>query len=308
MQEFRSTKSQGGIARYRTLIVALAVVLVGGVGFAATGAAETLRKKFMVMIDINGEVSEFEVPEGEPMVWTVDDKDGGETTIQVQHIDLADGNHAWVDGLAGDIAIDGKATAVFVGDEAVDGDLSGLLKSGDCGGKMKLIKVTADAEGEGLETLKVMRKIHLADGELEDIDVQKILADAGIDGEGAHAVKMIKIGGGDCAMKALGDGEKKTVMITKDENGEQVIRINGEIVDDADLDPEIAAMLEKMEVREGLVDDDGNHIIRIGASEGGERMIKVSVGTDGVDGDGQIRINVDEEVILDANTEIDSDN
>jgi len=42
MTEFHVQKSRGGIRRYRTLMIALAAVLVGGVGFAAAGGTDLI--------------------------------------------------------------------------------------------------------------------------------------------------------------------------------------------------------------------------------------------------------------------------
>ncbi len=44
MTEYRQQHTPGGFRRYRSLVIALSVVLIGGVGFAATGGTEFVRQ------------------------------------------------------------------------------------------------------------------------------------------------------------------------------------------------------------------------------------------------------------------------
>jgi len=95
MNEYRRQHTSGGIRRYRSLVIALAVVLIGGVGFAATGGPEFVREfVYIRLIKITGDQVEGNVELNmviEPdengdgtAVATIGSVDGESTTITVQ--------------------------------------------------------------------------------------------------------------------------------------------------------------------------------------------------------------------------------
>lgn len=94
MAEFRRQQIPGGFRRYRTAAITLAVVLIGGVGFAATGGAELVERYVWVhVIRITGddsvqmEIALEPVEDGDAeAVATIGSVDGENTTITIhQH-------------------------------------------------------------------------------------------------------------------------------------------------------------------------------------------------------------------------------
>ena len=69
--------------KYRALLIALAVVLVGGAGFAATGGAAAL-KRILVSISVGGEVNQFEMDADGEGTFTFEAEDGSQATVHVQ--------------------------------------------------------------------------------------------------------------------------------------------------------------------------------------------------------------------------------
>lgn len=93
MQTFDRKQHPSGFSRHRTWIVAAAVVFAGGVGFAATGGAEMVRNWLVTvrLVGPDGQVVDgvLEPVESENGVatLTLENPDGGQTTLEVQQLD-----------------------------------------------------------------------------------------------------------------------------------------------------------------------------------------------------------------------------
>lgn len=96
MVEFRQQHTPGGFRRYRSVAITLAVVLIGGVGFAATGGTEFVRQFVKVrLIQISGgQEGEVELEmmlepdengEGKAVA-TLGSIDGEQTTITLEQV------------------------------------------------------------------------------------------------------------------------------------------------------------------------------------------------------------------------------
>ena len=85
MSEFNPKQNVSRFTKPRALVLALALALltIGGVTFAATGGVEKL-KRWFVTIDINGQVTELELDENGEKTFTIETDDGGMATVQIK--------------------------------------------------------------------------------------------------------------------------------------------------------------------------------------------------------------------------------
>lgn len=132
MREFHTQKSRSGLGRYRTLVTALAVLLLGGAGFAAAGGVQAVKKWFITveLIGPDGAIYEgvvlepVEADENGMATTTVDLGDGRQATLVLQKVnvgaDTADGS-----------VQDGEMTSITVsltGNDA-SGEKAGVLNT-----------------------------------------------------------------------------------------------------------------------------------------------------------------------------------
>lgn len=95
MQEFNNRRTTPRFARSRTLLIALGVVTLGGVAFAASGGVAQL-KNWFVTVEINGEVSQVQLDENGENTFTVDNADGSTATVHIQKSSDMDNDHTSV--------------------------------------------------------------------------------------------------------------------------------------------------------------------------------------------------------------------
>ena len=188
MEQFGTSGTASRFTRYRTLLVALGVILVGGAGFAATDGGSSVLKKLFVFVSIDGEVTELELQaiDGEA-TWVMENDDGGTTTIKLFQLDEPEGEgfqtvevEIEADGagdktielLLGGMPADGM---IFIGK---DGAASALGNSG-CG-----MFVTEERLGDGVEdTITVTKQCTKGADGGETVEVIEIIGDPGDDHE-----------------------------------------------------------------------------------------------------------------------------
>jgi hypothetical protein len=83
MQAFNKPPAQSRFTRPSALALALAVLAVGGVTFAATGGVAKLRS-LLLRVEINGQVTEVELDGNGETTFEVDTEDGGTATVHIQ--------------------------------------------------------------------------------------------------------------------------------------------------------------------------------------------------------------------------------
>ncbi len=83
MKEYRPHTPPSRPTRRHALIATLAVLVIGGGTFAATGGVEKLRK-WLVKVEINGQVHEFETGEDGTGTFTIETEDGGQAEVRMQ--------------------------------------------------------------------------------------------------------------------------------------------------------------------------------------------------------------------------------
>ena len=116
MQEFDTRRSVSPLGRHRVLVAALAVLVVGSVGFAAAGGVDWVRGWFHMTVQVNGEV----VADEDVML-----DENGQATLVFPAEALGDGKDLTITMDSGEIEaedIDGEATATINADLFVDGE------------------------------------------------------------------------------------------------------------------------------------------------------------------------------------------
>ena len=160
--------------KYRALLIALAVILVGGAGFAATGGAAALKRIF-VSISVGGEVNQFEMDADGEGTFTFEAEDGSQATVHVQSqtdVDPEIGGEGTMLMSTIDVHMEGSAAegeteiAIDIAGAPADGVL--MIKScdgmelPDCalGDDAALTQAIAESlgEGVGLENVHILRR------------------------------------------------------------------------------------------------------------------------------------------------------
>lgn len=90
MQQFNNRPPASRFGHSRSLLLALAFVAIGGVTFAAAGGVAAVQK-WLVRVEINGEVTEVALDENGEQTFTIDTEDGGTATVHVQQSTSPDG-------------------------------------------------------------------------------------------------------------------------------------------------------------------------------------------------------------------------
>ncbi|MCH8241507.1 MAG: hypothetical protein IH897_02725 [Planctomycetes bacterium] len=239
MEQFGTSGTASRFTKYRTLLVALGVILVGGAGFAATDGGSSVLKKLFVFVSIDGEVTELELEamDGEA-TWVMENDEGGTTTINLYQLDEPEGEgfqtveiEIEADGagdktielLLGGMPADGM---IFIGK---DGAASALGSSG-CGtfvtdelngdGAQETITVTKQCTkgGDGGETVKV---IEIIDDAGDGHEWRRKLIDDLISQEGGDAVNVeVQLGGDGIATITLTYEDGTENVLTLDVSGE----------------------------------------------------------------------------------------
>jgi hypothetical protein len=89
MQAFHKPQSRSRFTRPNALALALAVLAVGGVTFAATGGVAKL-KSWLLRVEINGQVTEVELDDNGETTFDIDTENGGTATVHIQTADSPD--------------------------------------------------------------------------------------------------------------------------------------------------------------------------------------------------------------------------
>ncbi|UCG33971.1 MAG: hypothetical protein JSU68_04905 [Phycisphaerales bacterium] len=116
MQEFNARRTVSPLGRHRVLAAALAVLVVGSVGFAAAGGVDWVRGWFRTTVEVDGEVVA-----SEELVLNED----GQATLTFPAEFLVGGEELMITVESGEIAaedIDGEGTAVINADLFVEGE------------------------------------------------------------------------------------------------------------------------------------------------------------------------------------------
>lgn len=91
MQEFQNRPTNSRFLHSRGLVVALSVLLVSGVAFAAGGGISRLRQ-WLFTVEVNGGVSSVRVGENGSQTMSINTDDGGTATVHVEKGSSADGS------------------------------------------------------------------------------------------------------------------------------------------------------------------------------------------------------------------------
>ena len=234
MEQFGTAGTASRISKYRTLLVALGVILVGGAGFAATDAGSSVLKNIFVRISIDGEISEVElaVIDGEA-TWTTENEDGGTTTINLFQIDELDGDNVQT--------VDVRVDADGVGDKTIDLLLGGMpadgaifVSTGDAaalGGVGCGTFLTEERKGDGAqETITVTKQCAKGADRWETVEVIEIIGDPGDGHERRRKLidELISQEGGDAANVEveLGEDGIATITHTFEDGTEQVLTLD----------------------------------------------------------------------------------
>ncbi|MCH7702445.1 MAG: hypothetical protein IID37_12240 [Planctomycetes bacterium] len=90
MQQFNNRPPASRFGHSRSILLALAFVAIGGVTFAAAGGVGALQR-WLVRIEIDGQVTEVTLDENGEHTFTVDTEDGGTATVHIQQSTSPDG-------------------------------------------------------------------------------------------------------------------------------------------------------------------------------------------------------------------------
>ncbi|MBN2564040.1 MAG: hypothetical protein JXQ75_24260 [Phycisphaerae bacterium] len=122
MRESQSNCSVSRLGRHRVLAAALAVLVLGSVGFAAAGGVDMV-KNWLLRVEINGQVTEVQLDENGEKTFTINTDDGGTATVDIKKaVSPDEGEMTRVritktNDLAGDERRAEWVTKVRVGDE-----------------------------------------------------------------------------------------------------------------------------------------------------------------------------------------------
>lgn len=83
MSAYRPQTSASRSTRRHMLVGLLALLLIAGGTFAATGGIDTIRQ-WLVTVEVNGQVHEFTTDETGTGTFTIETEDGGQAEVQVQ--------------------------------------------------------------------------------------------------------------------------------------------------------------------------------------------------------------------------------
>ncbi|MCH9035091.1 MAG: hypothetical protein IID42_11410 [Planctomycetes bacterium] len=235
MEQFGTSGTASRFTKYRTLLVALGVILVGGAGFAATDAGSSVLKNIFVRISIDGEISEVElaVIDGEA-TWTTENEDGGTTTIKLFQLDEPEGEgfqtvevEIEADGagdktielLLGGLPADGT---IFIGKDGAAAALGGV----GCG-----TFLVEEQLGDGVqETITVTKQCTKGADGGETVEVIEIIGDPGDDHERRRKLidALISQEGGDAVNVEvqLGEDGIATITLTYEDGTENVLTLD----------------------------------------------------------------------------------
>lgn len=249
MEQFGTSGTSSRFTKYRTLLVALGVIFVGGAVFAATNTGSTALKNLFVFISIDGEVTELELEaiDGDA-VWVMENEDGGTTTVNLYDVQIPDGESVQTV----DVVIDADGG----GDKVVDVLLGGMPSTGTIfitdGGALAAhagggcgVFVTEEQNGDGGENVTVIEIIGDAgDGhEQRQKLIDELLSE---EADGAVNVEV-----------ELGEDGIAAITLTYEDGTERVLTLD---VNDAGEDGELT----------DTVDDDGNPWVQKPAAESDE--------------------------------------
>jgi|GEM_PF-3304901 len=261
MQERRTSGTPSRFTKYRALMIAGAVMLVGGAGFAATDTGASAIKKLLVFVSIDGEESQLtlELMEGGEGTWTMDNEDGGQTTVHLSHSPDGEGV------LAADMASPGEPGLM-----TVDVDVTGA-ESGD-----KTVDIAVGGEpGDGTIVIDTKGGADRL-GELmnQEGDAPFFSEDVTTDGQG-NTVHIVK--------ESAGDGNVKVIELTGDpaDHQKRMVKLNALLAKEAE-----EATNVDVEVGE-----DGVATITLTYTDGTEVVRTIDLGDQE---DGEITVTVDE--------------
>lgn len=200
MNQFNSRHSTTSVHKHRTLIASLAVLLIGGVGFAATGGTETVRRIFVTLKlagpngeEVQGVVIEM-LEEGVdgPVTIDLDMGDGQQGTVVLHRIEpgtlLAEGEAAGAGIILTTVHIDAGVADSDAVDAMIlsrEGELASMTIEGDDEAAFKTLTIRlGDTAEDGAAFAATL--FDEATGELHRTMLRKMAA-VSADGTGATA-------------------------------------------------------------------------------------------------------------------------
>ena len=234
MEQFGTSGTASRFTKYRTLLVALGVILVGGAGFAATDGGSSVLKKLFVFVSIDGEVTELELEaiDGEA-TWVMENDDGGTTTINLFQIDELDEDNVQT--------VDVRIEADGAGDKTVELRLGGMpadgtifIGTGDAaalGGVGCGTFVTEERIGDGAqETITVTKQCTKGADGGETVEVIEIIGDPGDGHERRQKLidELLSQEAGDAVNVEveLGEDGIATITLTYEDGTEKVLTLD----------------------------------------------------------------------------------
>lgn len=266
MEQFGTSGTASRFTKYRTLLVALGVILVGGAGFAATDGGSSALKKFFVFVSIDGEVTELELQaiDGDA-TWVMENDDGGTTTINLYQLDELEGDGVQtVDIVIDSDGVGDKTIELLLGGMPADGMIfigkdgaASALGSSGCG-----MFVTEERLGDGVEdTITVTKQCTKGADGGDTVEVIEIIGDPGDDHERRRKTIDALIsqeGGGAVDVEVqLGEDGIAIITLTYEDGTERVLTLD---VSGETEDGELTV----------TVDDDGEVTIQKPAAESDE--------------------------------------
>lgn len=91
MKEYRSHTRASRSPRRHMLLALLALLVIGGGTFAATGGVQKLRQ-WLVTVEIGGQVHEFTTDDNGIGTFTIETEDGGQAEVQIEVASSAEGD------------------------------------------------------------------------------------------------------------------------------------------------------------------------------------------------------------------------
>ncbi len=195
MQEFHTHKQPSGFRRHRALIVSLAVMLVGGVGFAATDAGKTVKRIFVTLQLVDGDgaktvdaVLEKVGDNGDPIMMNlgadgsllIETLDGEGVDEQLTQLTLSSEKPNGKPIRATIIVEEGQSGSIIVGDETTPDEnfmtISVLAANDD----VTIEAQEADASDDATQVTINLNEV--ADGDTKQLCGQALLRSLNVEG------------------------------------------------------------------------------------------------------------------------------
>jgi hypothetical protein len=165
MQQFNRNSQPARLTHPKNLIVAVAILFVGGGTFAATGGITAIKNLLRVTVEIDGETTDLTIPENGETTFEVETADGGTAQVNIQTDTSDDGMMRRVevrraDGDTEDVEVNAVKRRVMGAPAEVEwdalGDAEPLTEWTDANGIFNELYMVAAAEGDGTRFLAAL--------------------------------------------------------------------------------------------------------------------------------------------------------